>query len=182
MNSKIRYHEKLTAAVERTLKPSDGVNYQGKYMLQHVRAGVVIAEYEFKNTVVNEGKNLTLDVSFGSTSKPTWYMGLMDNTGGGGSTSSGDTMTSHAGWNEFTTYSEGTRQAWGAGAAASQSITNSTPVAFSITGSATIVGGFITTNSTKGGTSGTLWSAGNFSSIAVISGDTLRLTYTLTVS
>lgn len=182
MNGKISFVEAMNAVVERTAnKLNSQLKYIGKYNIIHERDGKIIGEYEHQNVVANEGKNLNLDVCFGSVAKPTWYMGLMDDTVGSFA-SSGDTMSSHAGWHEMTGYSNGTRPAWGPDAAASQSMTNSTPVSFSITATANIVGGFITTNSTKGGTSGTLWSAGTFSTISVISGDTLRLTYTLTVS
>ena len=54
---------------------------------------------------------------------------------------------------------------------------------FDINGSTTIFGAFVTTNSTKGGTSGTLYGAADFAaSRAVISGDTLNVTVTLTAA
>jgi len=183
MKNKITFQDQMNAVVERAVnKLNNQLQFKGQFNIEHVRDGKVIGTHEYKNLVVNEGKNLNLNVTFGATAKPTWYMSLFDNTGGGGSPSGGDTMTSHAGWNEFTGYSNATRPAWGPDAAASQAITNSTPVSFAITATATIMGGIITSNNTKGGTSGTLWSAGTFSSINVVNGDTLRLTYTLSIS
>ncbi len=51
---------------------------------------------------------------------------------------------------------------------------------FSINGTVTIAGAFLTSNNTKGGTTGILFSASDFQSPgdrAVVSGDTLNVTY-----
>lgn len=137
---------------------------------------------EGKNLVVNQGKNDILDVYFSDgtvTAGSSWFMGLISNSGYS-AISASDTAASHAGWTEFTGYSESTRQAWGQGDPASQSITNSTPVTFSINATGTVKGAFIITNSTKGGTSGKLWAAALFSSdVSVNNGDQLKVTYTL---
>ena len=140
------------------------------------------AERIVKNVVVNEGKNLNLDVAFGATAKPSWFMALIDTTGVNGSPAVTDTMLNHSNWNENTNYASATRPAWTPGAAASQSVTNATAISFAINATATIKGAFITSNSTKGGTTGTLWSAAEFSSLPVVNGDTLRLTYSLTIN
>jgi hypothetical protein len=91
----------------------------------------------------------------------------------------GDTSASHAGWTESTAYSNGTRPApsWGAAAAGSKA---STATAYNINGTDTIKGAFLITNSTKGGSTGVLYSAGLFSGgdRAVVNGDTLNVTYT----
>jgi hypothetical protein len=60
-------------------------------------------------------------------------------------------------------------------------ISNSASVAvFSINGTVTVAGAFLTSNNTKGGTTGILFSASDFQSPgdrAVVSGDTLNVTY-----
>lgn len=137
---------------------------------------------EGKNLVVNEGKNHILGVQFFDVTQIAssgWFMGLIS-LSGYSAIAAADTAASHAGWNEFTGYSESTRQAWGQGSPASQSITNATPATFSINATGTVKGAFIISNSTKGGTSGKLWAAALFTAdVPVNSGDQLKVTYTL---
>ena len=136
---------------------------------------------EFDNLVVNVGLDDALDKYFkGSAYTATHYVGLK----GTGAAAAGDTMASHAGWAEITPYSDATRPAFTPGAVAAQSVDNSASKAsFSINATATVFGAFLTTNNAKGGTTGTLYSAGDFAaSRAVVSGDTLNVTYTATAS
>jgi hypothetical protein len=73
-------------------------------------------------------------------------------------------MSSHCGWTEVTAYDEAARQAFTPGSVASQSVNNSASKAvFTISSSVTVGGAFLVSNSTKGGTTGTLYSAGAFS-------------------
>ena len=59
-------------------------------------------------------------------------------------------------------------------------IVTSSPVVFTMSSSAIIAGAFVTTENTKGGTTGTLFSVGNFTvgDRTIVSGDTLNVTYT----
>lgn len=117
----------------------------------------------FRNTVTTVGKNDALDKYLaGSAYTAAWYIGLVD-AAGFSAYAAGDTMASHAGWTEWTNYSEGTRQAatWGT-AASSGSKTTSAASVFTMSGSGTLKGLFLVTNSTKGGTTGVLYSAGSF--------------------
>jgi len=100
-----------------------------------------------------------------------------------------DTMSSHSGWTENVGYSQSTRPAaafgsasasgGGAGSAGTGTISTSA-TAFTINASGTIAGAFLTTSNTKSGTTGTLYSAGSFTTgnRSVLSGDTLNVTYT----
>ncbi len=65
-------------------------------------------------------------------------------------------------------------------AASSGSKATSSAVSFSINATATVGGAFVANNSTKGGTAGTLYSAGAFTvgDKIVTSGDTINVTYT----
>lgn len=136
---------------------------------------------EIPNTVVNVGLNDVLNKYLkGSSYTAAFYVGLK----GTGSVSSSDTMSSHSGWSEITAYSQSTRSALTLGTVASQSVDNSgSPATFSINGTATVAGAFIATDSTKSGTSGTLYGAVDFSvSRSVASGDTINVTATLTAA
>lgn len=135
------------------------------------------------NLVVNEGLNDLLDKYFkGSTYTAAHYVGLTDGTP---TPAAGDTMASHAGWTEVTAYTEGTRQAFTPGTVASQSVDNSASKAtFSINGTTTVGGLFLTTNNTKGGSTGTLYGAAAFSGgdKSLGNGDTLQVTATATAA
>lgn len=131
---------------------------------------------KFRNLVTTEGKNSILSVYFdAATQITTWYLGLK----GTGSAAAGDTLASHAGWSEVTPYA-GNRPAITFGTASAGSLAGS-QIAFTINASATVAGAFIASAAT--GTSGTLYSAGDFSaSRSVVSGDTLNVTPTVTAS
>jgi hypothetical protein len=152
----------------------------GKFLVEHIRNGVVIASFLVPNGITDVGLNHILNTEFDAgTQVTTWYIGLVDNASFS-AFATADTMASHAGWLEATGYSESVRQTWGAGAASARSITNATAATFSINGSATLKGVFITTNSTKSGTTGTLWSTAAFAStVSVINGDSMKITYTV---
>jgi len=135
------------------------------------------------NGIVTVGVNDMLNAYFGATTQSTaWYVGLVDNSSFS-AFSSADTMGSHSGWIENTAYNESTRPQWSAGTAASGAITNSGTFQFTINSSVTIHGAFVTNNSTKSGTSGTLWATGALASNqSLTSGQLLKLAYTVTLT
>lgn len=159
--------------------PSD-FRPRGHFVIEHVRDGETIGTYEFPNAIVDAGLNHILNTEFDSGTQVTaWYIGLVDNASFSAFANS-DVMSSHTGWIENTNYSNGTRPQWTVGAAASRSITNASTVNFSITATVTIKGIFIVSDSTKGGTTGTLWSEAAFgSNVTCNNGDTLKVTYTV---
>jgi hypothetical protein len=146
-------------------------------------------ETENHNLVVNTGLQYMAGTALTSVSQiTTWYLGLYG-AGASNTPAAGDTMSSHAGWTEVTAYSQSTRPTctFATATTANPSVaTNSASVAvFSINGSTTVGGAFLTSNNTKGGTTGTLFSAADFQSPGdrtVVSGDTLNVTYTLSLS
>lgn len=156
------------------------MNMRGRFKVEHIRNGEVIGQYAMPNGIVDEGLNSLLDVYFHNQAQiATWYIGLVDNSGFS-AFANADTMGSHAGWAESTAYDEATREEWVEDAAASRSISNSTPAEFTINATATLKGIFVTSNSTKGGTTGTLWATAAFSSnVGVVDNDILRITYTV---
>ncbi len=134
----------------------------------------------------DEGKNLIVDTGLdyfleNDIVAATLYIGLTDGTQ---TVAAGDTMASHAGWVEITAYDEAVRQTWGQGAASGGVTTNASAVTFTANGTTTVGGGFLTTDNTKGGTTGTLFSvkAATEGDRALINLDTLDVTITLTVT
>ena len=137
------------------------------------------------NLVTTVGKNDFLDKYLkGSAYTQTIVMGLK----GTGSAAAGDTQSSHAGWLEVglanaPTYS-GNRKVVTMNSASSGSSTSPTQ-SFAMTGSGTVAGCFINNggSATIDNTTGVLFSAGDFTggSKTVANGDTLNVTYTLSV-
>lgn len=140
---------------------------------------------ESRNLVVNVGlQDMNTQYFKGATYTAAWYVGLYG-AASSNNPAAGDTMSSHAGWTENTTYSNATRPAatFGTATTADPSVisNSASPASFSINGTTTIGGAFLVNNSTKGGTTGTLFSAADFQSPgdrSVVNGDTLNVTYT----
>jgi hypothetical protein len=133
------------------------------------------------NLIVTVGLNDLLDKYFkGSSYTAAWYIGLK----GTGTALAADTMSSHSSWAVDANYSESVRQTLTLGTPSAGSVSNSASKAtFSINATTTIYGAFLTSSNTKSGTAGTLYGVVDFgSSRAVISGDTLEITVTLTAA
>lgn len=139
----------------------------------------------FKNLVVNTGLDDILDKYWkGSGYTAAFYVGLIDASP---TIAAADTMASHAGWAELSAiYDEAGRQALTLGTVASQAVDNSASKAqFAInTDSQSIGGAFISTDATKGGTSGILVAAAAFTggNKSVDDGDTLNVQTNLTAA
>tara|TARA_Y100000296_G_C5119058_1_gene229374 strand:- start:393 stop:950 length:558 start_codon:yes stop_codon:yes gene_type:complete len=134
------------------------------------------------NLIVNVGlQDLLTKYLQGSAYTAAWYVGIKE----AGTAVAADTMASHSSWVENVDYTESVRQTLTLGTATTadpSSVDNSSNKAtFSINDTATIAGAFMVTDSTKSGTSGTLYGVVDFGSTrSVISGDTLEITVTLT--
>jgi hypothetical protein len=170
----------------------DMVGAGGVYTVECVDANGQIKWVDtFHNLVMNGGIANMNGVYFAASSQSTtWYLGLVTGPGSGTTFSAGDTLASHGatgsgGWTENTDYS-GNRKAvtFGSATTANPSvITNSaSPSSFVMTGTATIAGAFLCNVAT--GTSGVLFSAGDFTGgdKSVASGDTLNVTYTFSLT
>jgi hypothetical protein len=133
-----------------------------------------------KNAATTEGLTHLLSSTFAAGSQvAAWYMGLISSSGYTGVDDS-DTMASHAGWAEATGYSSATRPQWTPLAVAAGIATNSSEVVLTATASLSVRGFFVTSVSTKGGTTGTLWSTALFSTArSLVAGNGLRLRYTV---
>lgn len=153
---------------------------KGRWGIEHYRKGILLARYDFPNGITTPGRNHLLDSTFrNQTQISQWYLGLVANTGFTAFAAT-DTMASHAGWAEWTAYSESARPEWNPVAADAGSISNTTVTVFNITSDGYVKGGFVTSSSVKSGNAGTLWStAPSASPIQVTNGDILKSTYTV---
>ena len=144
----------------------------------------LVNKFSFKNANPLAALNDLLSVYLaGGSQSATWYLALINNTPSP-SLSTNDTSSSHGGWSEFTNYTESVRQTWTPGSVTGQSVTNPTSASFTMdTGGGAVYGAFLISVSTKGGTTGTLYGGAAFSGDrAVINGDTLNVTVTLTAA
>ena len=143
----------------------------------------------FHNLVVNQGlqdMNSKYFAASGYTSA--WYLGLVQGPGSGTTFAAGDTLASHAGWTELvpgTAYT-GNRQTatFGTATTADPSVIANTasPASFAMLVNGTVVAGAILA-SVNSGTSGILFSAGDFTGgdKTVDNGDTLNVTYSFSL-
>lgn len=181
MDEKSQVHDTWQAGVRAGGRVDGGISLSGQWSVSCVRDGVEIWREEIHNLVVDTGLNDVLDKYFkGSNYSAAHYVGLADGTP---TPAAGDTMASHAGWAEVTAYDEGTRPAFTPGTVSAKSVSNSASKAeFTISGAATIGGAFLTTNNTKGGSTGTLVSVAAFTSgdRSLQDGDVIQVQVTYT--
>ena len=187
---KVKSTDTVTSGLVAGTRSGDNALALGRFkMACYDKDGALKWEAEEDNLVVNVGLAYMAGSALTSVTQITsWFIGLYG-SGATNSPAAGDTMSSHAGWTEVTAYSQATRVActFATATTANPSVaTNSASVAaFTINGTTTVGGAFLVSNSTKGGTTGTLFSAADFSAPgdrAVISGDTLNVTYTLSLA
>ena len=174
------------ATVIRGAPHTESLGLRGRYEVVCIGAnGKEKWRDTIENLVTTVGKNDFLDKYLkGSAYTQTIRMGLK----GTGTAVVGDTQASHAGWSEVglanaPTYT-GNRQSVTMNSASAGSSSSPTQT-FSITSSGTVAGCFINNggSATKDDTTGILFSAGDFTggSKTVANGDTLNVTYTLSV-
>lgn len=147
---------------------------------------------ETPNTVVTVGKNLILDQALaGSSYTAAEYLSLISSVGYT-AIAAGDTMSSHSGWFEVdnathTPYCGATRgtAAWSAASSGAKAL--SAALSFTVASNGTVQGVFMVggsgASSTVGSTAGTLISASALGTPrAVLTGDTVQVSYTMTLT
>lgn len=148
-----------------------------------------------RNHCTDEGLTHMLEVTLGAgTQDTTWFVGLIDSVSytttaidDQGADIRAQTGTPVNLWLENINQYTGDRPAWSPDAAAAKSISNSTPTAFTMTGTATIKGAFlngVTTKSTPTVGGGVLYCTAVFTGgdRAVQNNDTLNVTVTCTLA
>jgi hypothetical protein len=146
----------------------------------------LVTERHWKNLVTTGGKNDLLDKYFaGAAYTATWFAGIVSSVSFS-AYAAGDTMASHAGWTEAGATNApnytGNRPAITFAAAAAGVKASSSIPAVTFTASGTVKGLFVTSIVTKDGTTGILYSAGNFTAgdAVVSNGYVMTMTFSAT--
>ena len=190
-NDKFSATDNMSGAVVSNSQTQDGAAAFGRYLIECRDAdGNLKWSEDVGNTVVTAGvQDINTKYFTGSSYTAAWYLGLITGPGSGVTIATTDTMSSHTGWTESTAYTQTNRPTCTFGTATTANpsvISNSSSTAtFSINATTTIAGAFLTSSNTKGGTTGTLVSASKFQTPgdrSVVSGDTLSVTYTFSLT
>ena len=187
---KLKVTDHISSGFIAGTKSGEQAQATGVYYVEcHDKDGKLKWSAETKNLVVNVGLQYMAGTALTSVTQiTTWYIGLYG-AGASNTPAAGDTMSSHAGWTEVVPYSNATRVAATfvtATAANPSVVTNAaSPATFNINATSTVGGAFLTSGSAKSGTTGTLFSAADFSSPgdrSVVSGDIISVTYTFSLA
>lgn len=193
------FGDHAAVTMQSSVAGSETVGIEGVYHVVCRDAdGNIKWQDEFPNLVNAVGKQLMLDTLLSGTSYTTTgpYLGLI--SGASPTFLAADTMSSHSGWTEFTNYTVGGSAVRGTASFSSATSSGLSPsnvttktasaITYTITGAGGTVGGcFLVTgsgaSSTQSNTSGTLYSAGAFSTAKVTTaGDTVSVTYSTTAT
>jgi hypothetical protein len=189
LSDRMKLADAVAAGLIMNSKVDNVLKLTGTFACECIRDGKVLWEEEFENVVTDQGKKAILDTFFNlAAAYAAIRLGLHTTVGSG--TSLYATPTPQV---ESTVYSgnRGTPTFAAASGVSTVSKATSGPVAFNITGSATITGAFAclgaTANLNTPGDTATaaaiLFSSGSFgTSRAVISGDTLNVTYSIALT
>jgi hypothetical protein len=187
LNDKAKSTDTAIASVG--ANPQAAAKAGGVFHVQcHDAQGNLKWEAKEHNLVVNVGlQDMNTKYFTGSGYTATWYLGLYG-AAASNDPAAGDTMASHAGWTEVTAYSQATRPqaVFGTATTADPSVISNSgsPAVYTINGTTTVGGAFLTSDNTKSGTTGTLFSAVDFSAPgdrAVVSGDTITVSYSFSL-
>lgn len=195
------FGDNATIALNANAKANETVGIEGHYKVTcHDKDGNLKWEESFPNLVNEVGKELLLNTLLRTSGTYTTtgpFLGLISGSSPTFGTGT-DTMTSHAGWTEFTNYTVGGSPVRGTAVFAASTSTGSTPtnvttcaaasITYTITGGGGTVGGcFLVTgsgaSSTQSNTGGVLYSAGAFAVAKITTaGDTVAVTYSTTAT
>jgi hypothetical protein len=187
---KLKVTDHISSGFIAGTKSGEQATATGIYHVEcHDKDGKFKWSADTQNLVVNAGLAYMAGSALTSVTQiTTWYIGLYG-AGASNTPAAGDTMASHAGWTEVVPYSNATRVAATfvtATTANPSVVTNAaSPATFNINATSTVGGAFLTSGSAKSGTTGTLFSAADFSAPgdrSVVSGDIISVTYTFSLA
>ena len=195
------FGDQATIALNANANANETVGIEGQYKVTcHDKDGNLKWEESFPNLVNEVGKELLLNTLLRTSGTYTTVGPFLGLIGGATPTfgTGSDTMTSHAGWTEFTNYTVGGSPVRGTAVFSASTSTGSTPtnvttcaassITYTITGGGgTVSGCFLVTGSgavsTQGSTAGVLYSAGAFAVAKITTaGDTVAVTYSTTAT
>jgi hypothetical protein len=199
-NEKGGFGDQASIVLNAGAQANETVGIEGFYEVKcHDKDGNLKWEDAFPNLVNAIGKQLMLDTLLVTASGYTRvgpFLGLI--SGASPTFAASDTMTSHAGWTEFTNYTVSGSAVRGTATFSASTSTGTTPsnvttcaaaaITYTITGAGGTVGGcFLVTGSgavsTQSSTAGTLYSAGAFAVAKITTaGDTVTVTYSTTAT
>jgi hypothetical protein len=183
LNNEAKPVDSATASVETADGMKDRVDAGGVFYFKcYDKDGNLKWGDHIHNLVVNEGlKDMSAKYFSGTTYTAAWYLGLITGPADSTTIAAGDTLASHIGWVENTSYS-GNRKTvtFGVPTLADPSVISNSgsPAQFLMNDTATIAGAFLASVST--GSAGILFSASDFQAPgdrSVVNGDTLNVTY-----
>lgn len=189
------------ATLQANTGTSETVGIEGAYHVEcHDSNGNLKWVEDLPNLVNAVGKELMLNTLLSTSGTYTTvgpFLGLIGTTSPTFGTGT-DTMTSHAGWTEFTNYTVGGSAVRGTAVFGASTSTGSTPanvttcsasaITYTITGGGgNVTGCFLVTgsgaSSTQSNTGGVLYSAGAFATAKITTaGDTVSVTYSTTAT
>ena len=190
IDSKAKSIDRVACSVEQNNGFTEGANGGGVFHFQCFdKDGNLKWEESCHNLVVNQGlQDMNTKYFKGTTYSAAWYIGLVD-AAGFTAYDPTDTMASHTGWNETTAYSGANRATatFGTASTADPSVISNTAsqAQFSMTGTVTVKGAFLTATQDKTTNTGVLFSVSSFQAPgdrSVVSGDTLKVTYTFSLN
>ncbi len=186
---KNRLGDKMKSGLEAQSKGGAHLLPDVNWTMECVRKGKVVWTEKFHNLVTHSGTKYLLDILANTaTIKTPWRVGLIQC---GLTVANADTMSSHAGWDDFSNYSESAHQLWVGAAADAQGASNSfettnsaSKAAFTIRGASTtsVGGAFLAETATMSGNVGIIYAAGQFDGgnrTGLQPADTLNVTATM---
>jgi hypothetical protein len=184
---KLKAQDIVASGLTANTQSGEAASAKGRFAIEcHDKDGNLKWSAAENNLVVNVGLQYLAGSALDAVTPITsWYIGLYG-AGASNTPAASDTLASHVGWTDITPYS-GSRPLANFATATTANpsvVTNSANKAqFTINATATVGGAFLC--SVASGTSGTLFSAADFSSPgdrSVVSGDVLSVTYTFSLS
>lgn len=189
LNDIAKSTDTATAGLTAAQRMDNKVKAGGVFHVQcHDAQGNLKWEVTEHNLVVNVGlQDMNTKYFTGSGYTATWYLGIYG-AAASNNPAAGDTMSSHIGWTEVTAYDQATRPqaVFGTATTADPSVISNSgsPAVYTISGTTTVGGAFLTSNNTKGGTTGILFSAVDFSAPgdrSVVDNDTITVSYSFSL-